>query len=98
MSKHRIFFAFLGLVCLVSLYFTLVDKQGYREMRRLGQEQQRLQMEIDELEARRKQLTREIDEISNDPRALERRAREDLGMVRPGETVFLHPGDKRDEP
>ena len=35
------------------------------------------------------QLAEEISALRSDPQAIERLAREELGLVRPGETVFL---------
>jgi cell division protein FtsB len=44
---------------------------------------------VDELETENARLAAEILDLRSDPRAIERLAREELGMVRPGETVFL---------
>jgi cell division protein FtsB len=41
------------------------------------------------LEAENARLAQEIAALRSDPRAIERLAREELGLVRPGETVFL---------
>ena len=48
-----------------------------------------LAQEIDALQAENASLSREIAALRSDPRAIERVAREELGMLRPGETVFL---------
>jgi cell division protein FtsB len=48
-----------------------------------------LAQEIDALQAENASLSREIAALRTDPRAIERVAREELGMLRPGETVFL---------
>ncbi len=68
------------------------------EVRRLAREKRGLEQDILAMKAREKDLLREIRALrSGDPRAIERRAREDLGMVRQGETLFLLPeaGDAR---
>ena len=54
----------------------------------------RLAEELDELRAENLRLAGEIQSLRTDPRAIERLAREELGLARPGETVFLI----RDEP
>lgn len=48
-----------------------------------------LRREIEELRAENGRLAREILALRTDPRAIERLARERLGLARPGETVFL---------
>ena len=45
--------------------------------------------EVEELEAENARLATEITALRSDPRAIERLAREELGLVRAGETVFL---------
>ena len=48
-----------------------------------------LEREIERLRVRNSQLAKEIRALRSDPRAVERLAREELGLARPGETVFL---------
>lgn len=50
---------------------------------------EQLQLEIADLHAQNARLAAEIDALRRDPRAIERLAREQLGLARPGETVFL---------
>ena len=48
-----------------------------------------LAREIEEIRAENLRLAAEIRALRTDPRAIERIAREQLGLARPGETVFL---------
>jgi cell division protein FtsB len=48
-----------------------------------------LRREIQELRAQNRLLLDEIRALRSDPRAIERVAREELGLAREGETVFL---------
>ena len=48
-----------------------------------------LQQEIETLRADNVQLVREIATLKESPRAIEQLAREELGLARPDETVFL---------
>jgi cell division protein FtsB len=50
-----------------------------------------LRREIFELRERNSLLAEEIRALKSDPRAIERLARESLGLAREGETVFLIP-------
>jgi cell division protein FtsB len=48
-----------------------------------------LQRQIEELRLENGRLAAEISALRRDPRAVERIAREELGLARPGETVFV---------
>ena len=48
-----------------------------------------LAREIEDIRAENLRLAAEIHALRTDPRAIERIAREELGLARPGETVFL---------
>jgi cell division protein FtsB len=48
-----------------------------------------LRRELDELRLENGRLADQIRALRTDPRAIERLAREELGLARPGETVFL---------
>jgi len=48
-----------------------------------------LQQELQNLRAENLRLAEEIGALRSDPRAIERLAREVLGLARPGETVFI---------
>jgi cell division protein FtsB len=56
-----------------------------------------LQSQLDELRAENARLSAEITDLRTNPRAIERLAREELGLARADETVFLiretAPGD-----
>ena len=53
------------------------------------QKAQALQHQLDELRAENIALASEISGLKADPRAIERLAREQLGLARPGEVVFV---------
>ncbi|HUG52996.1 MAG TPA: septum formation initiator family protein [Vicinamibacteria bacterium] len=48
-----------------------------------------LARELDEIQAENARLAAEIVSLRSDARSIERLAREELGLARPGETVFL---------
>ncbi len=62
---------------------------GIPEVRRLQRESDDLKAEIKELEDRQTTLSDEASLLTDDKEAIERRAREEFGMVREGETVIL---------
>lgn len=56
-----------------------------------------LRREIEDLRAENGRLATEIAALKTDPRSIERLAREELGLARPGETVFLIPEEEPSE-
>ena len=61
----------------------------------LKQEVEALDREIQALRVEADRLTRTVDRLRDDPALIEQIAREDLGMVRPGEKVLKFPQEKR---
>ncbi len=58
---------------------------------RMRQEIQTLERDVQTMSARRKQLEQQAERLRNDPSYIEKLAREDMGMVRQGDTVLKFP-------
>lgn len=81
----------LGVAACVAAVLTLVsavDAKGFRRYLRLRQDVEALEERNQLLSEQNEALLREINALRDDPAALERAAREELGYVRPGEIVF----------
>lgn len=81
----------LGVAACVAAILTLVsvvDGKGFRRYLRLRQDLEALESRNQVLSEQNDALLREINALRNDPAALERAAREELGYVKPGEIVF----------
>ena len=61
----------------------------------LKQEVEAIEREIQALRVEADRLTSTVDRLREDPTLIEQIAREDLGMVRPGEKVLKFPEEKR---
>jgi cell division protein FtsB len=78
----------------LALAFTLLVLQdvfgthGVLAMRRAQREAASMQKEIDQINEENQQLQHRVESLKNDPGAIERIAREELGLARPGELVF----------
>ena len=94
--REKLLLVAFGALGLAILAFALFGDQGWREVRRLRAERDQMSTEIDRLTRRQEQLQREVTALKENPRAIETRARADLGMIKPGETVYLLP--ERHEP
>jgi cell division protein FtsB len=79
-------FAALGAVILASLSFG--DARGLRRIQRLDQDIRQREDKNAALDIENAKLRREIHALQGDPRALERAAREELGLIKDGEVVF----------
>jgi cell division protein FtsB len=73
---------------------SLFGDRGILQLMTQRQRALELAREVEEIRAENVRLAAEIHALRTDPRAIERIAREELGLARPGETVFL----VRDEP
>jgi cell division protein FtsB len=58
-------------------------------------ERQRLQADIDKLEKENDLYMQQIRSLQNDPKAIEKEAREQLHYARPGEVVYVPPATER---
>ena len=89
--KKKIFI--LGVACffLILIVTSFFGKKGVMDLRRARQNLVALETRVRALEAEKVRLEAEIDRLEKDPRAVEKPAREKLGLVQPGEKVVVIP-------
>ncbi len=87
----RVGLAVFGLLTLGTLVLTLISDRGLLEVRRKGAEFAELQAQIQTLETENTELIQEIRNLRSEPSEIERRAREELKLVRPGEVILVLP-------
>ena len=75
------------------VYGALRDEEGVMHVFRERSRLQELSQSVNALRAENDQLRAEIKALREDPRAVERLAREDLGFSRAGEIVFILEGE-----
>jgi cell division protein FtsB len=73
----------------------LLGDQGILALSRLQAEIEALRRDVAHLEAENARLSRAIVDLRHDPSTIERLAREELGLVRPGERVLRFPRTPR---
>lgn len=78
-------------VALASIAYMLFSDTGVVQIVRTRAEASRLMSEVHAAEQANRELYAEIEALRSDPRAIERIAREELMLARPGETVYLLP-------
>jgi cell division protein FtsB len=64
---------------------------GWLAMRRTQAQAKQLHMDIDRLNQENTQLSKQVKALRTDPKAVERIAREEMGLARPGEMIFKLP-------
>jgi cell division protein FtsB len=80
------------------LVHDLFGARGFLAMRRQQQEKEKLQQEIQQIEQQNRSLGGDIQRLKTDPEYIERLAREQHGLARPGEHVFKLPPKEKPDP
>jgi cell division protein FtsB len=91
----RVGLGVFGLLTLATIVLTLISDRGLLEVRRKGLEFAELQVQIETLETENIELVKEIRNLRSEPSEIERRAREELKLVRPGEVILVLPPKDR---
>jgi cell division protein FtsB len=81
----------LGLALVAVAIHDLFGTHGYLAMRRTQREIEQLQGEIERLNKENEDLTKHVQQLRTDPDTIERIAREEMGLARPGEMIFRMP-------
>ena len=79
---------FLALAFTALLLQDVFGTHGVLAMRRAQKEAAAVQQEIERINQENQQLQDRVKALKNDPQAIERIAREELGLARPGEYIF----------
>lgn len=82
----RLLFSLLTAILIAN---ALIGDRGLPATLRIQREHRDLVATIAELRATNRRLQREAERLRNDPAAIEHLARRDLGLVRPGERLFI---------
>jgi len=91
---------FVGCVLMID---SLVGDKGVLQMLKKRQEARALEQAVAAARAENARLFQEAERLKHDPAALEETARRDLGLIKPGEKLFIikdappggaHPGTK----
>ena len=79
------------LVLLLVVGFAIYGWQGVVRLRQMREQLETLERDNAALRQQAERLAQTIDRLRNDPAYLERVAREERGMVRPGEIILKFP-------
>ena len=87
----------IGVLAVFIAYKVIFGANGMKVYQGKRAEAVRLQQQIDDEKIKNEQLQHRVDGLQReDPNAIEKEAREQLGYVRPGEIVLVEPQPKPD--
>lgn len=89
---------FLALGLALLLLQDVFGTHGLLAMRRAQKEAARVQLEINQINQENRRLQENVKALKTDPAAIERIAREEMGLARPGEYIFKIPAKPGDAP
>ncbi|HYR43545.1 MAG TPA: septum formation initiator family protein [Terriglobia bacterium] len=87
----RIAVAVFGLLTVAMLLLAVFNEKGALQVHERAKKLDAIQSEIIHLDTENKRLTAEIQALRSDPAAIEKLAREELKLVKPGEVVLVTP-------
>lgn len=96
LGRNASLFLAAGLVLL--LIQDVFGTHGVLAMRRAQKQAERVQQEINRIDNENRQLQDSVKSLKSDPQAIERIAREEMGLARPGEYIFKIPAKPSDAP
>jgi len=91
------FYAVIGILILAVLYL-MFGHNGLLHVRQLKREKAKLEKQIIQLEEAKNSLQLEIEKLQSNPEALEKVIREQMGMIRKDEMLFIFPKEEGGEP
>jgi cell division protein FtsB len=87
----RIALGVFGLLTVAVLVLAVFNDKGLLQVRNQSRKLTDIQGEVVKIDTENKQLTKEIQGLRTDPTTIERLAREELKLVKPGEIVLVSP-------
>lgn len=97
-ARRRLATAGVGVLVVWLAFHVIFGANGMVVYQNKRAEYQKLQKDMQQLEDENQRLSKQVDQLRNDPKAIEREAREQLHYTKKGELVYLLPNQKPDKP
>ena len=78
----------LGLALLALLVHDIFGAHGFIAMRKTQKEIEQIREQIGKLNSENQSLSGQVNSLKTDPKSIERIAREEMGLARPGEIIY----------
>jgi cell division protein FtsB len=88
----------LGLALLALFVHDIFGTHGFIAMRRTQEEIDDIRAQIGKMNNENKSLAEQVNSLKTDPKSIERIAREEMGLARPGEMIFKLPETSKPNP
>jgi len=88
----------LALLSVIMVIREIFGRNGYLTLRQQKKEYTNLQQKIRTLSQNNQELEQKINALKNNPEAIEKQARDQLHLVKPGEFVYVLPDRKQAQP
>ena len=85
----------LGLLVAFMIVHDVFGTHGFLAMRRTENEIRKVKADLDKLSKENEALEQEVKDLKSDPKLIEKIARDDLGLARPGEVIIRIPPGQR---
>jgi cell division protein FtsB len=94
-ARRKVATAGVGMLVVWLGFHVIFGANGMMVYQGKRSEFKKLQTELQQVEDENQQLTKQVDRLRNDPKAIEREAREQLHYTKKGEMVYLLPNQKK---
>ncbi len=84
----------MAVLFVVFLGYQVFGPRGYMVLREREREKIALEEEIRKLKLENLRLSRQVKALGSDPQAIERIAREEMKLARPGDVIYLLPNSQ----
>jgi cell division protein FtsB len=88
----------LALLSMVMFMHEIFGRNGYLTLRHQKKEYTHLQQQIQTLSKQNQQLEQKINALKDNPEAVEKQARDQLHLAKPGELIYMLPDKKPAQP
>ena len=88
---NRIALVVFGVLIIATLLLAVFNDHGLLKVRAQQQKLTGVEADVNKIQAENKALSQEIQALRTDPTAIEKLAREELRLVKPGEVVLITP-------
>jgi cell division protein FtsB len=89
--------ALLGLLALVMIVHNIFGTHGFLAMRRTQDEIKKVKADLEQLNKENTALDDESKALKSDPRLIEKIARDELGLAKPGEIIIRIPEQQQQQ-
>ncbi len=87
----------LGFLIAVMIVHDVFGTHGFLAMRRTQSEIRKVKADLEQLSRENATLEQEVKDLKTDPRLIEKIARDDLGLARPGEIIIRIPQEQQQQ-